>query len=110
MTTGALLRDARRRAGLSQSQVADRAGTSQPVISMYEHDRREPSIATLTRLVNATGARLRLSIEAAASAEPLPPPRSDKEHGDRLVELLRLADAVGTRRHGRLVAPRLVSR
>lgn len=57
-TTGAVLRDARRRAALTQVALAERAGVQQSVISAYENDRREPSLATLQRLVEATGQRL----------------------------------------------------
>ena len=51
----ALLRDARRRAGLTQRQLADRAGTSQAAIARYERARAMPDIATLRRLLGACG-------------------------------------------------------
>ena len=41
-----LIRAARRRAGLTQAELARRAGTSQPVVSAYEHGRRDPSVGT----------------------------------------------------------------
>ncbi|MDQ3470739.1 MAG: helix-turn-helix domain-containing protein, partial [Actinomycetota bacterium] len=43
MTPAALIRTTRTRAGLTQAELARRAGTSQPVISAYEHGRRDPS-------------------------------------------------------------------
>lgn len=43
----------RRRAGLSQQQLAERVGTKQPVISMYESGEREPSLKTLEALADA---------------------------------------------------------
>jgi transcriptional regulator with XRE-family HTH domain len=103
-----VLRTARARHGLTQAQVAARAGTSQPVISAYEHGRRDPGSATLRRLVAATGEHLELRL--AETVSDLPPPASIREHADRLAEVLSLADAVPTRaRPRRLDAPRMVS-
>jgi uncharacterized protein len=53
-----MIREARRRARLSQTDLARRAGVTQPVISAYESDRREPSFRTLAKLIEATGHRL----------------------------------------------------
>lgn len=52
---GALIREAREAAGLSQRELARRGGTSQPTISAYEQGRKVPSADTLLRLVEATG-------------------------------------------------------
>lgn len=59
-----LLREARLRAGLSQSDLARLTGVAQSVISAYESGRREPSLSTLRRMVGATG--LMLAVEVAA--------------------------------------------
>ncbi len=59
-----LLRSARRRARLSQNDLARRAGMAQSVISAYESGRREPSLPTLIRLIEATGHEL--TIETVA--------------------------------------------
>lgn len=53
-----LLREARRRAGLSQADLARRAGTSQPTVSAYERGHKDPSAATLARLLAVTGTTL----------------------------------------------------
>lgn len=53
-----LLRDARRRAGLSQRELAVRAGVSQPAVARLESGRHSPSLATLERLLSACGERL----------------------------------------------------
>ena len=58
-----MLRAARKAAGLTQAELGRRAGVTQSVISAYEAGRREPSVATLSRLVDATGATLRLQVE-----------------------------------------------
>jgi len=54
-SSGALLREARRRAGLSQAELAVRAGVAQSVISVYESGRRQPALPTLAALIKATG-------------------------------------------------------
>jgi predicted nucleotidyltransferase/DNA-binding XRE family transcriptional regulator len=60
---GRMLRDARRAAGLTQAELARRAGLTQSVISAYESGRREPALSTLSRLVEATGAALRVQVQ-----------------------------------------------
>jgi predicted nucleotidyltransferase/DNA-binding XRE family transcriptional regulator len=58
-----VLRDARSRAGLSQSELARRAGVPQSVVSEYEAGKRQPALPTLARLVAATGHELTLGLE-----------------------------------------------
>lgn len=55
MTAGQLLRIVREQAGLSQTELAERARTKQSSISRVECDVVSPSVATLTRLIDATG-------------------------------------------------------
>ncbi len=109
MEPGDLLRTARRRHGLSQATTAARAGTSQPVISAYEHGRRDPTTGTLRRLLAATGERLDLRL--AATSPAIPPATSPAEHGERLVDVLLLADAIPPRpgRRPPLAFPRISS-
>lgn len=57
-TAAALLAEARRRAGLTQSELGRRAGVSQSVVSAYESGARQPSVPMLSRLVAATGFKL----------------------------------------------------
>ena len=67
---GSLLREARTRANLSQTDVARRAHVAQSVVSAYESGRREPSFGTLERLIAATGHRLEIRLERAPDARP----------------------------------------
>ena len=62
VTAGALLRQARNRAGLSQVDLAARAGVTQSVISAYESGQRQPSIWQLPRAVRAAGCDLTVSL------------------------------------------------
>jgi transcriptional regulator with XRE-family HTH domain len=53
MEPGTLLAEARRRARLSQDELAQRAGTSRPTLSSYEHGHRSPTLSTATRILAA---------------------------------------------------------
>jgi predicted nucleotidyltransferase/DNA-binding XRE family transcriptional regulator len=90
-----LLRSARQRAGLTQVELASRAGVTQSVISAYESGHREPSLPMLSTLVEATGFELDLRLRRA-------PRRLDVLHGPvgRRVRLRR-QDLIDTAaRHG----------
>lgn len=50
-----LVREARRRAGLTQSELADRAGTAQPAIARWEAGRTAISVEDVVRLVRLCG-------------------------------------------------------
>jgi hypothetical protein len=63
MEACAALRDARSRAGLSQSELARRAGVPQSVVSEYEAGKRQSALPTLVRLVAATGHELTIGLE-----------------------------------------------
>jgi transcriptional regulator with XRE-family HTH domain len=55
-----LLKEARDRAGLTQRELARRAGTSQAMVARIERGQQSPSVATLERLVRACGLELRV--------------------------------------------------
>jgi predicted transcriptional regulator len=56
---------ARARAGLSQSEVAERMGTTQSVVARLESGKRPPSMRTVERFAQAVGGHLVLRIVAA---------------------------------------------
>jgi transcriptional regulator with XRE-family HTH domain len=60
-TPGQLLKEARRRHGVSQTRLATRAGTTQSAISRIESDRVSPSVETLRSLLHLLGEDLVLS-------------------------------------------------
>ena len=62
--SSALLQLARLKAGMSQRELAERAGVPVTMISAYERDRRQPTLATLLRLLRAAGFDLRLHLAA----------------------------------------------
>src|SRR5580698_3200337 len=61
-TASALLRKARHEAGLTQAELADRAGTTQSVVSAYESGHRQPALPTLAALVEAAGYELAVGL------------------------------------------------
>lgn len=54
---------ARNRAGLTQTELARKMGTTQPVVARMEGGRIQPSLRTLQRLAQATGSRLLIRFE-----------------------------------------------
>ena len=60
--SAALLQLARIKAGMSQRQLAERAQVPVTMISAYERDLRQPTLATLLRLLRAAGFDLRMHL------------------------------------------------
>ena len=58
-----LLRLARDKADMTQSELAAEAGVSQQSISSYETGRKEPTLPTLQRLLAAAGLEMRIRLE-----------------------------------------------
>ena len=55
--------DARNGAGLTQQELAEKMGTTQPVVARLESGRARPSLRTLERLARATRSRLVITFE-----------------------------------------------
>ncbi|MGH2540968.1 MAG: helix-turn-helix domain-containing protein [Actinomycetota bacterium] len=60
MRAGTLLREARTRAGLTQRQLARKAGVPQPAVSRIERDHVSPRLETLDVLLRGCGLTLDL--------------------------------------------------
>ena len=71
LDSGQLLRSARERAGLSQRELARRAGTAQSVIARIELGRTKPALETLERIMGAAGFRLSLGLVPLLRADLL---------------------------------------
>jgi transcriptional regulator with XRE-family HTH domain len=96
--SSALLQLARLKTGMSQRELAERAGVPVTMISAYERDQRQPTLATLLRLLRAAGFDLRLHLaaydphdEILASLEA---DRSESERRQRDRQLQAWRDAV----------------
>jgi transcriptional regulator with XRE-family HTH domain len=57
-----ILRQARERAGITQRELAERLGCTQPAISQAETGGASLSVATLQRFADALGCELQLAI------------------------------------------------
>jgi uncharacterized protein len=92
-----LIAQSRRRSGLSQAELARRAGLARSVVNSYEHGRRQPGVDALARIAAAAGLELRVAPAVR---------RLDDEHSGRvLAQVLDLAEALPHRRRGRLTYP-----
>jgi len=101
------LREARRRAGLTQAALASQTGTSQATISAYESGRKQPSVETFSRLLAATGSRLKIEPRRPSVVEPSA--RERARTARTLADVLALAEALPTTHEKELRFPRLPS-
>jgi transcriptional regulator with XRE-family HTH domain len=83
-----LIREARRRAGLTQAELARRAGVPQSTVGRIESGARVPSTALAERLIRAAGFELRVGL-----GEPDPDTDSLFDRTLRRTPRQRLADA-----------------
>lgn len=65
MDASTLIREARLRAGLTQDELAGKAGVAQSAISRWENGRARPSLDTLAEIVRACGLELRVGLSEA---------------------------------------------
>lgn len=97
-SSAALLREARERSGLSQSELARRSGVAQSVVSAYEAGKRQPALPTLWKLIAATGHSLAITLERSdPSVRGLPDTplgRRLRQHRQALLDAV--AEAGGT--------------
>lgn len=66
-----LLREARERAGVSQRELAARAGVAQSVVGRLEAGLSQPNVSTVERLIAAAGFQLHAELRAPAPADPV---------------------------------------
>jgi len=88
MSISKLVREARRRAGFTQAELAERAGVPKSTVGRIESGARMPSTKMVERLVRAAGLRVSVSL-----SEPDPGTDSMFERTLRRSPAERLADA-----------------
>ena len=108
MDPASALRAARLRAGLSQHDLAVRAGTSQATVSAYENGRKQPTVETFHRLLAAAASRL--VVEPAERPVVQVSDAQLVQAGRTLVAVLDLAAALPTSHRRELRFPRLATR
>jgi transcriptional regulator with XRE-family HTH domain len=79
VTSGTLIKEARRLAGLSQAELSERSGKDRAQIARWERDSVQPSFETLRELLRACGYDLETS---------LVPYRPDEQREARLEKAL----------------------
>jgi len=62
VTSGDLIREARLKAGLSQTQLAERLGRDRAQVARWETGGQEPSFENLRAVIDACGFELRVEI------------------------------------------------
>lgn len=62
MIGGELVREGRRRAGLTQQELAEKAGTTQSAIARLESGRTRPALEDVQRLLRLCGWDLRVAL------------------------------------------------
>lgn len=86
---------------MSQREMADLASVPTTMISAYERDKRQPSLATLMRLLNAAGFELTMKLEPRDAHDQvlahLESARSvdERRRRDQQIEAWRRAHTVG---------------
>src|SRR5262245_37268299 len=85
-TSAELIGEIQRQSGLSQAQLARRAGIPRSVLNVYLRGRREPGAETLLKLASAGG----LDVQLVERRTPVDPQRA----GRILVQVLELAEAL----------------
>ena len=112
MRGGHLLREARRRARLTQVELARRLGVAQPVVARWEANRGSMTIENLERVVGACGFALDIRLRPVDDGEShdwsLVEANLDMTYEERLAQAEAAANFVlagrsavaGARRHG----------
>jgi transcriptional regulator with XRE-family HTH domain len=97
---GELIGRVRRQSGLSQAELARRAGMPRSVLSAYEHGHRQPAVAALARIAAAAEMELGVGQQTAG----LDAARA----GEILAQVLDLAEQLPQRPRGELAYPPLI--
>lgn len=99
MDAASLIREIRTRHGLTQTQLAIRAGTTQTAISRLEREDRSPTVETLRRLLLVMGEDLDLGARPLAGVHDAAHLRAERALGparrlERAFAWMRLNEAV----------------
>ncbi|HEX2195724.1 MAG TPA: helix-turn-helix transcriptional regulator [Actinomycetota bacterium] len=87
MHGGELIREARKRAGLTQRELAELLATTQPVVARWENGKTSPSFERVVQAIRACGLDLGVRIVT-----------SDDDHAAHILENLRVPAAERLRR------------
>jgi transcriptional regulator with XRE-family HTH domain len=102
MSARALIADVLKQSGLSQAELARRAGLPRSVLNAYLKGHREPGAGALLRIASAGGVKI--------GAEKRKPPVDPKRAGRILNQVLGLAEALPYRPRAEMAYPPLKDR
>lgn len=102
MSAAALITQILQKSGLTQAELARRAGLPRSVLNAYLHRRREPGADALLRIASAAGVKLELEQRRS----PVDPQRASSI----LNQVLGLAEALPYRPRAELAYPPLKDR
>lgn len=102
MSAAALVAEILQKSGLTQAELARRAGLQRSVLNAYLHGHREPGVDALLRIAGAAGVKLEL--------EERRPPVDPQRAGYILNQVLGLAEALPYRPRAEMAYPPLKDR
>jgi transcriptional regulator with XRE-family HTH domain len=102
MSAASLVADIQRKSGLTQAELARRAGLPRSVLNAYMRGNREPGADALLRIASAAGVRLEL--------EERRPPVDPQRASFILNQVLGLAEALPYRPRAEMAYPPLKDR
>jgi len=102
MSAASLVADILRKSGLSQAELARRAGIQRSVLNAYMRGKREPGADALLRIAGAAGVRLEF--------EERKPPVDPQRASYNLNQVLGLAEALPYRPRAEMAYPPLKDR
>lgn len=102
MSGSALIEDVLQRSGLTQAELARRAGIPRSVLNAYLRGHREPGADALLRIAAAAG----FDLQPQQRKPPVDPERA----GKILVQVLELAEALPFRPRAEMQYPNLADR
>jgi uncharacterized protein len=100
MNAAELIHTSRRSVGLTQAELAERAGTSQSAVARYESGAAAPTLATLERLLDVCDRRLVVSAEPRPRAAGSRTLAVIRKHRRPLIEIARRHGAHNVRLFG----------
>ena len=92
-----LIVEARKRAGITQTELASRMGTHQSVVARWETGKTQPTLETVDRAVVAAGLKLTVTISGPDANQSGGPLTKQRDETNRVMRELRQMNADQTR-------------
>jgi transcriptional regulator with XRE-family HTH domain len=93
MEAGTLIVETRKRAGITQTELASRMGTHQSVVARWETGKTQPTFETVIRAVEAAGLELTVNLSGSDTDQPGLSVSRREDETARLMQELRQMNA-----------------